>query len=352
MESRDLLPLNIAVRCDALTAWGTGHLMRMIALAEELVSRGHRVAFFGRTDIAWVETQLARRALALHDPDEDFAAQAVAWGADAVVIDGYEIPREAGEGARRCGIPVLALVDAGFGTHQDADLYVDQNLGATRPDGLEGRWIGGERYALLRDVVRERRGIVRPAAVEVPRALIVFGGSDPLGGAPVAAQVLLEAGVPVDVVAVAATSDIVERLRALPMRAPRQTMTVTGPVDDLPALAITCDLAVSAAGSSVWELACLGIPTALVEVVDNQRLGYEAAAGRLCLGLGRLAQLRDDAAQRAEASAQVRRLLAEKQYRAVMAERARRLIDGDGRVRVADEIERLGRARRLAGRMP
>lgn len=341
MESRDPLPLNIAIRCDAWAASGTGHAMRMIALAEELLARGHRVAFFGGTDVAWITSQLARRGLELHDPAPDLPAQVSAWGATAVLIDGYDIPRSTGEELRRGGLPVLALVDADFGVHQDADLYLDQNLGAVRPEALEGRWIGGERYALLRDVVRDRRGQKEPRRPGAPRALVVFGGSDPFGGAPVAARILLETNQPVEVVAVAATPALAGQLAALPPRASGQAVTVTGPVEDLPALALTCDLAISAAGSSVWEFACLGIPTALVEVVDNQRLGYQAATRDLCVGLGRLAGLREDPQQRAAAIRQVRRLLTEAQYREELSRRARRLIDGDGRVRVADEIEGL-----------
>ncbi|HMR48931.1 MAG TPA: spore coat protein [Arachnia sp.] len=343
MESVDPRRLSVAVRCDALAALGTGHVMRMIALAEELVARGHRVAFFGRADVAWVEPQLARRSLALHDLGEDFAAQTVAWGADAVVIDGYEIPRATGEGARRRGLPVLALVDAGFGTHQDADLYVDQNLGATRPDGLEGRWIGGERYALLRDVVLRRRRPVSASGRSVPRALVVFGGSDPFGGAPVAARLLLDTGLPVEIVAIAASEAVAAQLAALSCGA-GQSVTVTAPVDDLPALAVTCDVAVSAAGSSVWELACLGIPTGLIEVVDNQRLGYEAATKELCVGLGSLDELRTVPGRMAASSELAAdRLLGDADARLDLARCAQRLIDGDGRGRVADELERLAR---------
>ena len=33
------------------------------------------------------------------------------------------------------------------------------------------------------------------------------------------------------------------------------------------------------AGTSVWELCCIGVPTAVAWVVDNQREGYDRVVG-------------------------------------------------------------------------
>src|SRR5690606_10383648 len=44
---------------------------------------------------------------------------------------------------------------------------------------------------------------------------------------------------------------------------------------DMPKLIYETDLAFGAAGTSVWERACLGLPQVLMVVADNQQLIYE-----------------------------------------------------------------------------
>lgn len=357
--------MRIAVRCDALTRLGVGHLVRQLALAEELGRRGHQVVFHGRTDLAWAREQLAIRGLELRpiaEPADAAAAELVASGADLVLMDGYAFDPDLGAAVRGAGLPVAMVVDGPFGTEQAADLYLDQNLGAEPPVTLgnpSGRWHGGIEYALLRDLVVQRRlhlGERAQQSTTSPRVLVVFGGTDPFGGAPVAAELVLATGRPVQVIAIASDATNAEQLAALP-RAEGQSLEVLARTDDLPALAVDCDVVVSASGSTVWELACLGVATGLVCVVDNQQVGYriatgmdehgsaedEAAAGReqLCVPVGILEQLRVDPSAREQAVEQLGRLLDDSAWRHRLAVRGQQLVDGRGRERVADLLEGL-----------
>lgn len=346
MDSRARTPLSFAIRCDALALSGAGHLVRQIALVEELHARGHEALLLGDCDLPWAATQAAHVGLDFIPAAEDLVGQVGAAGVDVVMIDGYDFPTTVGRELRAAGIPVAAMVDGEFGSHQDADLYVDQNLGSPDPGGPG--WLVGPEYVLLRDVVRARRGQPRTPN-EPPRVLVVFGGSDPFGGCPVAAELLLAAGLPVHVVAIAASPEHRAALEAL-TPGEGQHVEVVGPQDDLPGLAMTCDLVVSAAGSSTWELACLGIPTGLVCVTDNQLLGYRAATESLAVPVGHLEQLRADADARATGVRALRALLADADRRAALGAAARELVDGDGRVRVVDAMEALaGRHTGLSG---
>ena len=59
------------------------------------------------------------------------------------------------------------------------------------------------------------------------------------------------------------------------------------PRPDLTELMLGQDLVVSASGTSIWELCCLGVPAALVCVSDNQQHSYERLLGRrAAVGLG------------------------------------------------------------------
>lgn len=337
MTCRDSAPVHVAIRCDALAGSGTGHLVRQTALVEELLARGHRATLFGDCDIAWARQQAARVGLEFVSPADEFVAQITAAGCDVLLIDGYDFPATIGAAARAAGVPVVAMVDGEFGRHQEADVYVDQNLGSFDPQ--EPNWLVGPQYVLLRDVVLRRRDAAHGHNVP-PQVLIVFGGSDPFGGCPVAVELLLAAGLPVHVIAIAASGQHRTMLEALEL-AEGQTLEVLSVQDDLPGLALTCDFVISASGSSVWEFACLGIPTALVCVTDNQLTGYEAATASLAVAVGHLERLRGDEEARNAALAALTRLLEDDVWRAELRAAGRQLVDGQGRARVVSVIERL-----------
>ena len=118
--------------------------------------------------------------------------------------------------------------------------------------------------------------------------------------------------------------------------APRHSSSHT----DEPAALTTRSACTARAGrSSVWELLCLGAPTALVCVSDNQEAGYREVVGRgLVEGLGHVAALRDHEPARTAATARLSTLLRDRDARARLAARGLAEVDGRGRERVADAL--------------
>lgn len=347
-ERTTTAPLHVAIRVDATPESGVGHLVRMLALAEELTSRGHLVSLHGTCTVAWGLRQAADRGFEFAPVPVGAAAFAPGLldaGVAVCVIDGYTIPPAVGRAVRQAGMGVLALVDAEFGLGQVADVYVDQNLGAVPPAELApgASFLAGLDYVLLRSNVVSRIG-QRPDADVRPRVMVVFGGTDAFSGAEVLVPMLLDTGLPVDVVAVAARPEIHAKLFALEP-GPDQALEIHPPVDDLPGLAVTCHAAVSAAGTSVWEFLSLGIPTGLVCVTENQIIGYREATREAALGVGMLEELRSDAAARESAGRVLASLVGDAALRAELAARGQGLVDGRGRARVADAIEALARRR-------
>ncbi|NUR79355.1 MAG: spore coat protein, partial [Dermatophilaceae bacterium] len=53
------MPVHIALRCDASPRTGTGHVVRCLALGDELTSRGVRVTILGEvTGVPWLTDQV------------------------------------------------------------------------------------------------------------------------------------------------------------------------------------------------------------------------------------------------------------------------------------------------------
>ena len=332
----------VALRCDAGANTGIGHLMRCLALAEGLSQVGVGAVVVGTVD----EVPLARRLLAHHGlmayaaPTASLVPILEDLGASALVVDSYEVPAVTYAQVRATGCPVVAVVDAPA-PKLEADLLVNPNY-ASEPSMAvphRGRVLAGVSYALLRSSVTHRRPLAPPGAPKgARRVLVVLGGTDVLLAAVTVAERLLATGLALEVDVVCSTPHMRKMVGQLTSQ-PGQRVTALGPVDDLAALAVEADLVVSAAGTTVWELACLGRPMALVPVVDNQIRGYSAVVSAgLAVGLGPAERL-NSAPQKITAI--LAQLLGDRSRRASLSAAGYALVDGRGRERLAAEIKAL-----------
>jgi spore coat polysaccharide biosynthesis predicted glycosyltransferase SpsG len=317
--------------------------MRSLALAEELRGRGADVVFVcDSSSVPWADEQIRSRGIAVEaavSTAEEHVELVRRLRLDAVVFDSYDLPGEVFRAVRASGVPTLAIVDGEL-RGADADVLVDQNLaaefdepvlpaGAVRLAGLE--------YVMLRDEVLALRSpeppVLRPAGV--PRVFAFFGGTDAYGAGPHVVRALAATGVPFEATVVAPGEDLAAAIAAVELQ-PDQRVQVIGPTSELAKAVVESDLVVSASGTSTWELLCLGATAGLVCVVDNQEMGYErAVATGAAAGVGTLASLKADPT---EAAAVLRKLLTDPQERLKLAQAGWKLVDGQGRARVADAL--------------
>ncbi|GAB3578455.1 hypothetical protein [Calidifontibacter terrae] len=331
--SRGLSGATVGLRCDASRDTGVGHAVRLLALAQELISRGVTLAGFGGLEIDWVARAYAD--LGVHfSPAADLSAAPITHA----VLDGYGLSPSIGASLAQRGVRTLAMVDGPFGAEQIADVYVDQNFAAeSAAVKLPAVAVAGISYALFRDeVLRARRPHV--ADSNPPRVLAVFGGTDPYAACPQLAALALATGLPMTLVAVAATTSIADGLATLATLPSQQVEIVRSPAN-LADLAAGCDAAISAAGSTIWELLCLGVPTASVCVVDNQEPGYDATINAgVTLAGGRLPRLRgtDREVEERTVVGNLTELIGDIALRDELRSTGLQLVDGRGRSRVAD----------------
>lgn len=326
---------------------GVGHLMRCLALAEEVVARGEQVVFFvDSAAVPFAAAQLEARGFPATAPPEGLVAQLnwlEALAPDAVVIDSYLLPRQTYAEVRRRW-PTLALID-GDPLGRQADLYVDQNIGAERDPWplpvADAHRLAGLSYALMRqDVLRHRPA--RPASGAaldgLLRVFAFFGGTDAFGAAPLVVPALVATGLPFHLEVVAATEERRRELASV-VPLPGQKIDVIAPTDRIAELVVRADLVVSAAGTSSWELLCLGAAVGFVCVAANQEASYERAmTAGLGVGLGRLSAIATDMTGATEA---LRRLLDDDDERTSSRARGWATVDGAGSRRVVDAFQAL-----------
>lgn len=336
--------VRIGIRCDVGPQRGVGHVMRSLALAEELRGRGVEVVFVCDSHtVPWANDQILARGLPVEPAVwsvEDHLKLFDRLEVDAVVFDSYDLSPEPYGAVRAAGLPTLAIVDGEL-RGAEADVYLDQNLGSEldHPELPAGAVrLAGLDYVLMRDDVLAHRPAAEPepgTTRERPEVFAFFGGTDAYAAGPPVVAALAATGVAFDATVVAPRPELAEQIAAVEL-ADGQRVEVIGPTSRLAETVASADLVLSASGTSTWELMCLGATAGLVCVVDNQVMGYQRAVGTgAAAGVGVLSELRADPAA---ATGVLRGLLTDQDERLRLGRAGWRLVDGLGRRRVVDAL--------------
>ncbi len=344
----------LLIRADASVAMGTGHVMRCLALAQAWQDAAGRASFAMLESTPAVQSRLAAESCEVFSLAE--AGTVIAGSAEDaretitlarqhqaewVVVDGYQFGAEYQRRLKSAGYRILFLDDYGHAESYSADVVLNQNLSASESlyENREPhtRLLLGPRYALLRRAFRDLR--VRGPRPEGNHVLVIMGGSDPKNLTARVIEALgllqvekakierLEA-----TVVVGGSNPHLPALRRLGENSPRK-ITVHNDVSNLPELMAAANVAVSAAGSTVWELCRMGLPSLLIDVAPNQTAVAEAMdRGGYAIHVG-------NNAVRAEAIAeQLGRLLGSSELRQSLSKRSQQLVDGHGASRVVSQL--------------
>lgn len=374
----------IFIRADGSSKIGLGHIMRTGALAAELRRRGAEVVYITRYPQYIKDYPVVKVPAELAMADEPgligellrSAQSASRTDGCGLVIDHYGfdqdgldalaalsdppalgVPLASGALSALSAPPALGVPPAADASPappgvisliiDDMNLYeynstLVLNQNAYGPElAIKGsaRPLLGARYLLLR---REFADIpAREARAPVSDVLITMGAADPLHLTPrlmamLSAYPLL--GQCRWHVMVGPAFAHADEVRSLAVGQPAFVLHIDPPA--IKEIMLLCDISISAAGSSVYELAACGVPSLLVVAADNQRpLAQKAAAMGWSCNLGEAAEL-----DREKLWSTLDELLPNRQKREMMARLGQAAIDGQGAGRVAEEL--LGHMRR------
>jgi UDP-2,4-diacetamido-2,4,6-trideoxy-beta-L-altropyranose hydrolase len=338
----------LLIRADANVAMGTGHVMRCLALAQAWQDAGGRAVFAMADPSSWVRERLGNEPVGILGISASAGTEqdarltvalarehAVAW----VVVDGYQFGVDYQQALKSAGFKVLFLDDYGHAGHYYADLVLNQNLSANG-NAYENRepytrLLLGPQYCLLRkefNVWREWRREIVPVG---HRVLVTMGGSDPENFTERAIDTLNLIGddnLEATIVAGGsnARSELLERIAA----AMGKKIGLRRDVSNMAELMAWADVAVSAAGTTCWEMCLLGLPALLIDLAENQTPVARELDRRGCaIHLGSPHDVSS-----AKLAEQLERLLSSKEDRQAMSLRCRDLVDGEGAGRVVSAL--------------
>ena len=344
----------IGFRVDAGEQTGMGHIIRCLALAQELKKRGHDPYVWGNS----LATRLALNQLGLPvnerprawEPDADPGIPDDFMDVWVVDLEGGCPPKLATHLADLSN--VLTIINGvgypdGDPGRLVADLVIYQGL-SWRPHeldwkGFEGEWKEGCKYTILRPefgelrherdkVFREQRrendGAIEPH--DPVRIIVMGGGSDPHRLSEKAVKALSGRGFEIRVILGPADP----KFRKWDVRGTKDDTTIYNAPPNVAELMAWADLAVISFGMTAYECLCLGLPTAAFSITDDHHQSAVALEKHTWGALQACGLVKK--AKKSDFRSAIERML--EHFDASVAY-GQGLVDGKGAERVADLIE-------------
>jgi spore coat polysaccharide biosynthesis predicted glycosyltransferase SpsG len=255
-----------------------------------------------------------------------------------VCLDGYHFDASYQQAFKDKGFRVLVIDDTRHLPCYLADILLNQNVHAESLSytcGPDTTLLLGSRYALIREEFLQWKGWERPVSGNARNVLVTAGGGDsPEVLAKIVAAICKMERPGLDVVVIAGPS-------AQPLQAQvdsgagrKHRFRFLTTTKTMPQLMAWADVAVSAAGSTCWELAYMGVPSLVGILADNQtRIAQALGERQIALNLGWFHEM--DETGIASALAEIVR---DAEKRRQMSFSGRKMIDGLGAKRVCEAI--------------
>jgi len=286
--------LNAVFRVDASWDIGSGHVMRCLTLADELAVLGYRIRFVMRQFPGEMSSYVSLRGYSFtmlpsvnYNPSSHSDSDYTTWlmasidqdadefcaasgGADLVIVDHYGIDFNWEKLVIDVTNAKLVVIDDLMRDHK-ADVIVDQTVGRSVNAycGIKHKLVGAD-YAMLKPGFAKYRAIQinRRLKSDPLRVLVSFGGVD-------------KSNVTLSVLEALSEREDLELIVLLNDTAPNyssvenfcvqsETACHLSFVEDMALLMSDVDVAVGAPGATSWERACLGIPSVIIPIAENQ----------------------------------------------------------------------------------
>lgn len=279
----------LLIRADASVSIGTGHIMRMIALGQAWQAQGGEVHFLCAEITPALEQRLASEGfhlLRIHatlgsqeDLSETMHLISETLQADRqnarVVLDGYHFGSDYQLGIKAAGFKLLVVDDYGHAAFYHADWVLNQNISAREEfyakRSPDTKLLLGPKFAMLRKEFLAYKGWKREIAPVAKKILVTLGGSDPDNVTLKVIQALIDLDLHAKVV-IGGSNPHLREIENFIQGQNDSTAFIEVIVNasNMPELMAWADVAVAAAGSTCWELACLAVPMLLFISAPNQ----------------------------------------------------------------------------------
>jgi UDP-2,4-diacetamido-2,4,6-trideoxy-beta-L-altropyranose hydrolase len=314
--------------------------MRCLALAQAWQDAGGKAVFAMAQSTESIRMRLASESCEIVNVGEAAADLqqtidlAQSRNCEWAVVDGYQFDSDYQHGLKAAGLKVLFLDDYGHSRHYAADLVLNQNVSASAAlysnRARYTRLLLGPRYATLRREFSPWGNWERKIAPDCHRLLVMMGGSDQANVTAGVLNGLSKARIDnLEItVVVGGSNPHFTELQALADNTGLKIRLLRD-ASNIGEIMANSDIAISAAGSTCWELCLLGLPSLLIDVAENQSAVAKALHQKGCA-----IHIGDHNVSAAIVSQNVKWLAEDHPLRQSLAQRSRELVDGKGAARV------------------
>jgi UDP-2,4-diacetamido-2,4,6-trideoxy-beta-L-altropyranose hydrolase len=297
--------LNVLFRVDGSISLGTGHVVRCITLAQSLSAHGIKSSFLcwdydGRM-ISYIESSgfpayrldfgrngeqvpdhIANKVSCYSTQQKDARncieiAKKLDIG--VVLVDHYSLDISWEKEVKPYVKKLIVLDDLANRRH-DCDLLIDQNLGR-KPSDYDGLLIQdckkliGPKYSLVRSEFSRMRisSLSRKDRNEIRHILVTLGGADNANATMDVLKALNSCDLGKDTTITIVLGKMAPWKKEISayLANYRWKNNLIIDASNMEALMCQADFCIGAAGSTVWELCTLGLPSILVCVAENQK---------------------------------------------------------------------------------
>jgi len=343
----------IGIRADANGIIASGHVMRCIAIAEQIEKSGESVIFI--TADHFPDDLLNQKGfnhICLESDWQDKTLELVAmntviekYGLTTLLIDSYQVTKEYLE---KLHTHVnVAYIDDLYKFIYPVDMIINYAIDADI-SGYEGyngstmQWLIGPKYIPLR---KEFQNILSQQNPEVKNVLITTGGSDNYHIILWIVKRIIRMNIWNNVCfhIIVGVYFSFEEITALDdLCIPKENIILHKNLKNMAEIMVKCDIAVSAGGTTLAELCACGIPSICFAIADNQLDGirsYGKSGIMACVG-----DIRQNLDEGIDAIfVQMERLKNSYEIRKQYSKEGSKLIDGSGARRIADRLLQLDR---------
>lgn len=265
------------IRSDASPSIGAGHVMRCMTLAESLRERDVRCIFASSEETRKTVPVLDARGFEVISPSEIPNVNS-----DLLIVDHYGLDKTY-ETSARAWAKKIAVIDDLANRPHNCDLLIDQTYGRKADDYKSLVPHGchiftGENYMILRPqfFLARQKAKERRAKNNALKRVLVAVGSTNLNNVVVKILegLMLVSGqkLQIDVVLSSGASNLngVENVISVLNNNQIHEAKLHLDVQDMASLMVEADIAIGAGGTTTWERCCLGLPTLMLELADNQ----------------------------------------------------------------------------------
>lgn len=336
--------MDIAFRVDASKKTGIGHLMRCIALSEELNKRGNKCYFISYIEGEDLKEKVKKTSNFLHeikkpnDLEEDLKylikfckKQDISW----VITDSYDINSNYLKKIKKNGFKLLSIDDTAQNYYY-SDIVVNQNIGAEKLNierEKHTKLLLGPRYVMLRDEILNNR-TEKKFRTDVKNLLITLGGVDDNNYTLKILKQIKDLIIK-KIIVIGALNPHYKKIEEY-AKNKTDIKLITSPKNMVEIYQKT-DIAISAGGTTCYELAYFGIPNVIITVADNQlNIAKELDKKNVSIYLGKKEEFFPK-----ELKDNLLTLINNSSLREQMIKNGMELVDGNGKKRIIEAMNNL-----------